>query len=204
VVVPDGDHGMPLVQPLKVEVGPVLAVAGAVVGQRAQPARGLMLAADVLPARADLVEVVPEVHHHVHVTLGQAAVGVEEAVGPGGAGDHAQADVLGDPARGGPRAADRRGGSNRLEPVVVGRGGLEVPHVDLHGEVPLCRGLGVALGDDVLEVRVRSQTPPDGHGGAGGRRDPRPDDHAVRLGVAAGDAMGEPRRRRTDRQGGKR
>ena len=204
VVVPHRHHRVAGVERLQVGIGLVLGVAGPVVGQRGGGGARLMRTHLGSGVPVVLVDVVADVDHQVDVTAGEVAVGVEPPGRQGGAGHKAEAQAGHRLAerRGGPRAPYRGVGAVRVnagtsEPVPVGRGRLELAHVDVQGVVDVGPGLRRALGHDVGEPRVPGHLPPDVHRGSGGRGaagrrgPPGPQDHAVGEGVAAGDAVPE-------------
>ena len=167
VVVPGDDPGELRVRVLEVGVGLVLRVALPVVGEGhhlprrvVRPDVHLALAVAVLPGGV-LVEVVAEVQHRVQVVAGgQAAVGAEPAGLPVGAGDDAEAEVLGQRVgRGrGPGAAGAAGDAGAAEPVEVPARRRQPVDVDLDRVVAPRGGLDRAAG--VRRRGSRGRGPP--------------------------------------------
>ena len=131
--------------------------------------------------------------HEVQVVaLGDARVGVEVAVRIVRARSEGETQAI-DAADGQrARAADRRFHAACLELIVVSEAGLEPGGVDFDGEIaPPVRYEAPGL-TDLLHARIAGDRPADSQRlGRIDGRDARPQNHAVALRIAAGDAMSE-------------
>ncbi len=182
VVIPGGDEREQLVDPARVDVELVLAVALAVVGQGHDLRGGIVGAVLRETGRAGpaLVEVVAQVDDGIEIVpAGQGGVGVEEAVLVVGAADDTEAQALDDPDRRRLGAPGDRAGPLGGEAVEVPLPCLEATHVDLHGVVPLGPRRRSAPCDDIGEGNVARHHPADFHRTAVVGRDARPQQHAV-------------------------
>ena len=129
VIVPDHDHGKPLVQTLQIRIGPITAIQMPVVleiGRHGLARRqGCQLAgAAFLKAGVHgLVDIVAQVHDIIDVFLGQACQGVVVAKAVVLTGDIAQPQALDVLVGAGQRLeAPRAAGHAAMdEPIVVGR-----------------------------------------------------------------------------------
>lgn len=210
VVVPDVDERVELVGPPEPFVAAVLPVDRAVVGEsergaarfrrvaerkpvgqldRAVPAHGLEVGIPV-----GLVDVVAEVHDEVEVVgvaLHECAPRVVPAADEVLARREGEAhrDVLSGLGRG-LRPPDRGRDAESDEAVPVGGVGREADRLDPHRVVAVGVGRGLAPGDDLGERLVERDLVGDAVPGRGSL-DPRPEDHALRRGVARGDALRE-------------
>ena len=164
--------------------------------------------------RGVFVDVVAQEDHQVRRVLHHLAPGRVVAMLPALAGGIGQTQALRQAAGGGRRAAAARA-ADRLpqhEAVVVPAVRRQSTYLHMHAVAPFGLGHGLAAAHDVAEKRVVGQLPADaqrGHGRGVGlaqlgqrRRQPRPQQHVVGLGVAAGHAQREGVVRRTFAQPG--
>ena len=139
-----------------------------------------------------LVDVVAEVHHHVDVlTLSDLPVGVEVAMQERGAGTEGEAPLVREAVGGSLRPTDDRGPAQALEPVVIGRTGLEAGGLHLDGEVPVATGRKESRSEHGAEVGAGGELPVDLDvpGGLGGHSGPENDGVGQR--VSTGDTVAE-------------
>ena len=209
VVVPGHQPRFGGVGGLQVGVGAVVAVAAAVVGQRDDLVRRLVVAdgaalPGVFAARV-LVDVVADAHDHVDVgVVRHVAVGGEVAGFPVGAGGQGDAELVGrgSRGRGGAGAADRGDLAGEFalgdgEAVAVPGVGGQAGRVELDGVVCGGVGDGLARQDDGAEGIVRGHLAQELDDGAGARAGnvsrmgggAGPQEDGIRQRVARGDAM---------------
>ena len=196
VVVPDGDGRVELVQPLQVGVGTIGGKALAVLRQghrlvhRQQPLGQSLLFARIDPALV-FVEIVAEVQREVEVPrLAGVAIGVEPAEAIVGAGKHRDPEPghLADRQGPGP-PGDRGFARSGDEPVVIPLPRLQSARPGLGAAIVGRRCAAFALRCDPGELRILGHFPfelavlPGGIAG--------PQQHPVRPGLAAGDAVGK-------------
>ncbi len=153
--------------------------------------------------RGVLVDVVAQEEHQVRRVLHHLAPGRVVAVLPALAGGIGQAQPLGQAAGRGRRAAAARAahGLAQHEAVVVPAVRRQPADLHMHAVAPFGLGHGLAAAHDLAEQRVVRQLPADlerRHGRGVGlaqlckrRCEPRPQQHVVGFGVAAGHAQRE-------------
>lgn len=190
---------MLLVNGLRVGIGLVLRVPGAIILQRDQFPVGsrdapVLRPVAVLRVRI-LVVVVAKVQDCIEVRpAGQAGIGVEVALRQVRARHHAEADTRHVFPR------QRPGSSNGgllaigLEAVVIRRRRLEAAGVELHREVARRAGLDFTAGNGGGELRIARQLPRHRLGAArAARRDPRAQDDSIVQRITARHAVPEHR-----------
>ncbi len=206
VVVPSGHEGVRGVRRPQRRVALVLRVPSAVVGQGLQLPQPRRLRCRVDPvgepaAGVVLVDVVPEVQHHVQVLFGQSDVRGPVPVLEVLAAHHAQPQPLVGP--GGLRPPHRAQVGAGAEPVEVLPAGQQPPHVHVHRVRQFRPGQGDARPHDPAEPLVLRDLPPHRHRAVGQRLlppQPGPQHDPVGQRVTARHAQQERRGRLRDRR----
>jgi len=194
MVVPRAEPRCDRVRRLQVWVRLVLRMPRAIVGQRHDLMRGLMVAPKLLAHHAAIardaifVDVVSEMDHRVDPALGAAfgdlAIGVEETERPVRARHDSHAVIRRALLRQCPRHAARRRSLAHREPVIVHLPRLQPVDIDLDRVVALRPRRDRPALDHILERRVPRQRPADRHRPVRLGRYPRPQ-HDGRLGRVA-------------------
>ena len=192
VIVPDPDHRVLPVKFLQILIEPVLCVSSAVVRETHDFMRRIVGANAVLIAI--LVNVIAQMYHGLKViAFGHAPIGVKVPCHIVGAG-HEREPHPGDVRvriRQGARTTDRRRLARRQESIVVDLIGLQSRDLDLDGVAGIRLGQRAAAAYDVREARVHRQFVANARRRAAWRLGPGPQDHRIRPGITAGDAVRE-------------